>query len=137
MIKHSVIRTFNNNLIKTKVDLVIRHITAARCKGETSVEIRFAKPAVKKLGSDDIPQLHFDQLRHINQMHIALRQMDPIEELTNVILNFTRAALCRREDFQAWRESEWQQHDKYRLQDMFGPPIPCPRGTTVLPFVWT
>ena len=71
MIKHSVVRSVNDNPVKSKMDL-IRHITAARCKGDSHVEIRFAKPATTKLGNDDISQLHFDQLRHINQMHIAL-----------------------------------------------------------------
>ena len=80
-----------------------------------------------KLGNDEIPQLHVDQLRHINQMHIALREMDPIDELTDHFLHFTRTALRRREDFQQWRGSEeWQQHDKYLLQNMFGNPIPRP-----------
>ena len=112
-----------------------RHITAARCKGDTHVTIRFAKPAVTSLGNDEIPQLHFDQLRHINQMHIALRE--PVDELTDTFLNFSRAQLRRREDYQEWRDSEWVQHNKYRLQNMFGDPIPRPPESVVLPFVWT
>jgi hypothetical protein len=102
MIKHSVIRSVNDHPVKSKADL-IRHITAARCKGDTRVKIRFAKPAVTSLGNDEIPQLHFDQLRHINQMHIALRE--PVNELTDAFLNFTRAQLRRREDYQEWRDS--------------------------------
>ena len=98
MIKHSVIRSVNDHVIRSKSDL-IRHINKARIHRETHVEIRFAKPAVTKLGTDTIPQLHFDQLRHINQMHIALTQMDASDELTDRFLNFTRAALRGREDF--------------------------------------
>ena len=134
MIKHSVIRSVNDQRVRSKMDL-IRHINDARCKGDTSVDIRFAKPAVMKIGSDEIPQLHVDQLRHINQMHIALRE--PVNELTDAFLNSTRAQLRNREDYQEWRDSEWMQHNKYLLQDMFGDPIARPTMAVVLPFVWT
>ena len=63
--------------------------------------------------------------------------MDPLDELTDRFLHFTRAQLQKREDFEEWRDSEWSQHDKYLLQQMFGDPIPCPPGAIVLPFVWT
>ena len=135
-IKHSVIRSVDDQVVRNKADL-IRFINEARCKRATHVTIRFVKPAITKLGTDDIPQLHFDQLRHINQMHIALREMDPCDELTDAFLNFTRAQLRRRDDYQEWRDSEWSQHDKYLLQDMFGEPIPRPQEAIVLPFVWT
>jgi hypothetical protein len=107
----------------------------ARVKRDTHVEIRFAKPAVTKLGMDEIPQLHFDQLRHIHQMHIELR--NPVDEYNDAFLDYTRAQLRKREDYQQWRASEWKQHDKYRLQNMFGNPIPRPQNATVLPFVLT
>ena len=116
MIKNSVIRSVNDHTIRSKADL-IRHISQHRSiactKGNhLTVDIRFTKPAVMKLGrkNDDIPQLHFDQLRHINQMHIALREQ--VDELTDAFLNFTRAQLQRREAFQEWRDSEWTQHNK-------------------------
>ena len=130
MIKHSVIRSVDNNPVKSKIDL-IRHINAARSKGNTSVEIRFAKPVVMTLGNDEIPQLHFDQLRHINQMHIELRE--PVDELTDAFLNFTRAQLRRREVYKEWRDSEWTQHNKYRLQNMFGNPIARPHCQPFFP----
>ena len=136
MIKHSVVRSVNDHVVHSKADL-IRYVQEARSARAPHVTIRFAKPAVTRLGNDDIPQLHFDQLRHINQMHIALREMDPCDELTDVFLNFTRAQLRRREDYQEWQNSEWSQHDKYLLQDMFGAPIPRPLDAIVLPFVWT
>ena len=136
MIKHSVIRTVDDHTIRSKEDL-IRYINKARTTRATHVTITFAKPAVTKTGSNDMPQLHFDQLRHINKMQTALREMDQHDELTDVFLNFTRAQLRRREDFQEWRDSEWTQHNKYLLQDMFGAPIPRPIDAVVLPFVWT
>ena len=134
MIKNSVIRSVNDHPIRSKADL-IRRINTARINGDSTVTMRFAKPAVMKLGNEDIPQLHFDQLRHINQMHIALRA--PVDELTDAFLNFTRAQLRRREDYQEWRDSEWTQHNKYKLQQMFGDPIARPSMSVVLPFVWT
>ena len=140
MIKHSVVRSVNDQPVRPKADL-IRHINAARCTGATQhVTIRFAKPVVTKLGPDDIQQLHFDHLRrHLNQMHLALREIDPHDELTDAFLNFTRAQPRKRDDFQEWRKSEWSQHDKYLLQNMFSDPIPRrpPDVAVVLPFVRT
>ena len=67
MIKNSVIRSVNDKPIKTKAGLIL-HIITARCRRDTHAEIRFAKlVAVMKLGQEEIPQLYFDQLRHINQ----------------------------------------------------------------------
>ena len=40
-------------------------------------------------------------------------------------------------DFDKWIQGEWDQLNKYELQNMFGDPIPWPDGATVLPFVWT
>ena len=52
-------------------------------------------------------------------------------------MNYTRAKLCKHDDFETWQQSEWLQHDKYKLQNMFGDPIRRPIDAIVLPFVWT
>ena len=69
-------------------------------------------------------------------MYTALRT-EPIDEIMDAFLHYTRAQLRKRPDYQLWRESEWAQHDKYALQHMFGDPIARPHLATVLPFVWT
>ena len=71
----------------------------------------------------------------MNQLHVFTRE--PLDERNDAFFNYTRAQLCRRDDYQTWREAEWKQHDKYALQHMFGKPIPRPADATVLPFVWT
>ena len=82
-------------------------------------------------------QLHFDQLRHLNQLHAEL--YNPPDEMRDAFLNYTRAQLRKRQDYQEWRATEWSQLDKYELQDMmFGKPIPRPFfEAIILPFVWT
>jgi hypothetical protein len=93
-----------------------------------------AKIAICTKDDDETPQLHFDQLRHLNQLHIALRA--PANETNNASLSFSLHQLRKRPDYDKWRQSEWQQHDKYALQNMFGKPIPRPAHAIVLPFVW-
>ena len=60
-IKNAVLRTADDTVIHTAADLT-RHIATARARNATHVTFRFAKPAVTKIGEDDMPQLHFDQL---------------------------------------------------------------------------
>ena len=52
-------------------------------------------------------------------------------------LNLTCAKLKLQDDFDKWIQGEWNQLDKYELQDKIGDPIPWPDRATVLPFVWT
>ena len=132
-IRNSVLRSIDTHPMRTDAQ-VQAYIRAARARQETHVNIAFAKIEVRIAEEDDIPQLHFDQLRHLNQLHSMIRQ--PLDESQDVFLNFTRAQLKKQPDYQDWRESEWRQHDKYKVQDMFGEPIKCPHGAIVLPFVW-
>ena len=134
-IRNSIIRTVDNVRVRTRKHLTQR-VKDARERKATHVTVKFTKLAVTQHGNEDeIPQLHFDQLRHINKLHMALRNLD--HDAVDAFLNYTRAQLRKRPDYQQWRESEWQQHDKYFLQNMFGDPILCPDGAIVLPFVWT
>ena len=133
-IRNSVVRSVNNKPVRCISDF-IEHVSTARRNHDAKVEIRFAKPATRCDEETDILQLHFDQLRHLNQLHVELRQ--PENELLDAFLNYTRAQLRKREDYQEWRTSKWSQLDKYELQNMFGTPIPRPFAAIVLPFVWT
>ena len=110
----------------------------ARRSHQAEVEIRSAKQAVRLDNVTDILQLHsFDQLCHLNQLLVELRQ--PLDETTDAFLNYTRAQLRKREDYQAWQQdTEWsQQLNKYEIQNMFGAPIPRPFLAIDLSFVWT
>jgi hypothetical protein len=134
LIRNSVVRSVNNKPVRCIRDF-IDHVATARRNYEPKVEIRFARPAIRCDDATDILQLHFDQLRHLNQLHVELRQ--PQNELIDAFLNYTRAQLKKREDYQEWRRSEWSQLDKYELQNMFGTPISRPFEAIILPFVWT
>ena len=134
LIRNSVVRSVNNKPVRTIQDF-IEHIAEARRNHQPKVQIRFAKPAIRCDEATDILQLRFDQLRHLNQLHVELRQ--PQDELRDAFLNYTRAKLRKRDDYQEWRASEWNQLDKYELQNMFGDPIPRPFEAIILPFVWT
>ena len=93
------------------------------------VKIVVAKHAVSAIPCDDVPQLHYDQLRHIHQV-----TSNPEADI--VVITLTRAQLKKTPEFHHWVQGEWAQHNKYRQQDMFGTPIPRPKGAIVLPFVW-
>jgi hypothetical protein len=100
----------------------------------THVTMTFAKIAVCTDDNNEIPQLHIDQLCHLNQLRIALRAQT--NEANDAFLNFTRTQLRKRPNYDQWHQSEWQQHDTYALQNMFGSPIPRAEHAMVLPFVW-
>jgi hypothetical protein len=106
-----------------------------RQHGATWLHLTFAQVEKQSVTTNEIPKSHDDHLRHINQIHIALRraQRMPIDI---AFINLTRSKLKKRDDCQKWRQAEWAQHNKYKMQDMFGAPIRRSRGATVLPFVW-
>ena len=132
-IRNSVLRSIDQRAMRTE-EQVKTYLATARANRATHVEVTFAKIEVPVADDDDIPRLHFDQLRHLNQLHIMLRQ--PMDESKDAFLNYTRAQLKKRPDYQDWRKSEWRQHHKYAIQNMFAEPIPCPKDAIVLPFVW-
>ena len=138
LIRNSVLRSVNNIPVRCIQDFV-KAVAQARHNYayEVKVQIRLAKPTVRANAVNDILQLHFDQLRHIlNQLHVELRQPHAYEH-KDAFLNYTRAQLRKREDYQEWRNTEWKQLDKYEMQNMFGDPIPRPFLAIILPFVWT
>ncbi|KAI2502314.1 hypothetical protein MHU86_12118 [Fragilaria crotonensis] len=132
-IRNSVVRSLNSTRVRSRTHMV-QLIQESRSQGRAHVTLILAKIAVRTNDDDEIPQLHFDQLRHLNQLHIALRA--PTNEVNDAFLNYTRAQLRKRPDYNEWRQSEWQQHNKFALQNMFGKPIPRPDHAIVLPFVW-
>jgi hypothetical protein len=97
------------------------------------VKLVAAKHAIAAVSSDDVPQLHYDQLRHIH--HVTKSQLH--QEDTDVqVITLTKAQLKKTPEFHHWVQGECAQHNKYQKQNMFGAPIPCPVGAIVLPFVW-
>lgn len=134
-IRHAVLRSLNGTIVKTIAQVRQLLDTHRRASGRYA-DFEFAKVEPRVEPDTDIPHLHFDQLRHINQLHIAIR-LDQHLLPDPVFLNLTRSQLKKRDDYDQWRKAEWTQHDKYKAQGMFGAPIPRPRGATILPFVWT
>ena len=132
-IRNSVLRSIDDHQMRTEAQ-VKAYVTIARARRETHVQITFAKIEVRIEADEEIPQLHFDQPQHLNQLHILIRQST--DETRDAFLSYTRSRLKRQPGYQEWRDSEWRQHDKYKVQDMFGEPVPCPSGANVLPIVW-
>ena len=100
MIRNSVVRSVNSTRVRFRAHTV-ELIKATRSQGLHQVELIFAKIAVRT-DTDD-------QLRHLNELYIALR--DPVNEVLDAFLNFTRAQLRKCPDYAQWHKSEWQQHD--------------------------
>jgi hypothetical protein len=77
-IRKAVIRSVNDTRVRSRQDL-IRLIQEALQRRDQKVMITFAKIAVRDSTTEEedapeIPQLRFDQLRHLNQMHIAMHE---------------------------------------------------------------
>ena len=113
--------------------------------------------------AEGIPQLNFDQLNAIAHHLRAIKHntktwetLDPdhtdkdaqhyatINGLLPVKL--TRRIVQQQPDWDLWQQSKFKQHDSYKAQEMFGPPMPRPNtkdkkgneiNITILPFVWT
>jgi Reverse transcriptase (RNA-dependent DNA polymerase) len=127
-LRHSVLRSVNNIRVKTLRE-VTTMIATARLHRQPTITLEFAKIEARSHTDTDIPQLHFDQLRHIHAIRVSMEDRHTI--------TLTRSMLKKRDDYVKWKTAEWGQHDKYETQQMFGQPIPRPHGATVLPFVWT
>ena len=119
----------------------INHLRTINC---THVTLVFAKLDTTSMDNTGVPQLHFDQLRHIHNVtttHAA--QLNTVtENKKNIhepqkLPTLTRKKLKLRPDFHEWQASEFAQHNKYRSQGMFGDPVPKPHNAITLPFVWT
>ena len=89
LVRNSVVRSVNINPVKNIQDFIDHVEQVRRTHDGAKVEIRFTKPAVNTSEDTDILQLHFDQLRHLNQLHIEMH--NPSDETRDVFLNYTRA----------------------------------------------
>ncbi len=69
-----------------------------------------------------------------SQLHITIRA--PANEVNDSFLNDTRAQLRKHPGYNEWRQSKFQQHNKFAVQNMFGDPIPHPEHAIILAFVW-
>ena len=140
-IRHAVLLSINHTRIHSLLDVstALAHTRAAH---ESYADFTFARIEPRTHSDPDIPQLHYDQLKHIHELLISPASLpSPLMHSDHplaVALNLTRAKLKLQADFDKWIQGEWAQLDKYELQNMFGDPIPWPAdGATVLPFVWT
>jgi hypothetical protein len=60
--------------IRSELDFRM-HIAELRSRNIARVTIQFAKIDIKANGDTGVPQLHFDQLRHIHRIASHLRRM--------------------------------------------------------------
>ena len=140
--KDATIRSVGAETVRDKATFA-GVIATLRQRRTPLVHIILARHEVPELPIVDMPQLHYDQLKHINHLQNRCRQrtakhkeckMMVIMTLSETIM-LTRSQLKKRSDYQQWRLAEWTQHNKYKTQNMFGNPIKRPHGATVLPFV--
>lgn len=134
-LRNSILMQIHHHRIYCLAD-VHAVIARSRLAREPFVTFTFARIEPRTQADMYIPQLHYDQLKHLHALLGSLGASCPSPTLP-VDLNLTRAKLQLQPDFDKWIRGEWNQLDKYELQHMFGDPIPWPDGATVLPFVWT
>ena len=142
-LKGALLLRLDGQRITTTSDF-ISHLNQLRTLHRTHATLMFAKMDTTSLDNTGVPQLHFDQLRHIH--HILTHNSNPAPNATGNTKNphdsqklpvLTRKKLKLQPDFHLWQASEYAQHNKYRSQGMFGDPIPKPHNAITLPFVWT
>ena len=140
----ATVRLVGDTPIRTRNDF-IGAVATLRQRRATRVHIIVARHEIPLTHTLEIPQLHYDQLKHVNTIQNRMRAQRTAKHKGEQIymlmtaqatIMLTRSQLKRREDYQQWRSAEWTQHNKYRAQKMFGTPIKRPPGATVLPFVW-
>ena len=144
--RHGTIRAINGIYVDTIQDIQ-ETVTKLKGSNATTCTITIAHPEIPEpLTHEGIPQLHFDQLHMLAHHLHVLKYGDnydlwddkttkpPLSEATihqAIADGITPAKLT-------WLHAEWKELDSYDKQNMFGEPVPRPRGpTTVLPFVWT
>jgi hypothetical protein len=155
--RHGTIRAIDGEYMDTIEDI---HLTFKRLleSNRMNCEITIAHHEISQpLTASGIPQLHFDQLHAIAHHLHVMRYGDDydlwgkygsfpeVDESTihnaiadeQTVARFTRRQLCKRTDWQVWKEAEFKQLNSYNTQNMFGAPIRRPPKSTVLPFVWT
>ena len=148
-LQQATVRTVEAHPIRSRQDFA-NTITTLRRRRTPKVTIIVARHEVPLSDTQAIPQLHYDQLRHLNTIQNVMRQQQwrslrtakrkgeqvNILQTTTETIMLTRSQLKRRDDYQTWRKAEWTQHNKYKTQQMFGDPVRRPSGAIVLPFVW-
>ena len=102
-LRHSALRSVDNTRVTTLRDLT-ELIAKARLDGQRALTLEFAKVEVRSHTDTDIPQLHFDQLRHIHAIRVSMEDKHTI--------TLTRSTLKKRDDYARWKEAEWSQHEK-------------------------
>jgi Reverse transcriptase (RNA-dependent DNA polymerase) len=135
-IRGSIILRINDMITHTSSD-VRQIITQLRDQKLPTATLTFATLEGATKDNTGVPQLHFDQLRHIHNLTAAPDKITNSQHTIQKPAHLTRKLLKTRPDFHLWKQSEFSQHDKYRSQGMFGDPIPKPLGAVTLPFVWT
>ena len=150
-IKGGYIRAINGDPINSRDDLIQKIKTIGPQHSHIVCTIAAIQP-VPIHPDTGVPQLHFDQIRVIDQhMHsVRYDEQQPIDEAppfdNSVQLNktmgppLTRRRLMQQPDWEDWFKSEHLQLDQYETQNMFSEPTSLPTDMTdvnVLPMIWT
>jgi hypothetical protein len=81
-----------------------------------------------------LPQLYFDQLR-VMKRHISHAALAVIHKAVTGP-KFNRRHLQQQLNWNEWKNAEWIQLEKYRKQNMFGPPCTAPIDASIFFWVW-
>ena len=131
-LRHAILLSIDGTRIHNLLD-VTTALAKSRAAHHASAECTFAKIEPRAHADHDVPQLHYDQLKHIHQLLVSdIPTPITLPSDCQAALNLTRAKLKLQDDFDQWIKGEWNQLDKYELRDMFGTSIPWPDGATVL-----
>lgn len=111
----ATVRLVENKPIRTRTDF-IGAVATLRQRKAPEVHTIVARHEIPLTYTLEIPQLHYDQIQHLNILQNRMRAKrtakhkgEQIHTLMTVqaTIMLTRSHLKRREDFQKWRSAEW------------------------------
>ena len=103
-IKDAVVRKLQSTRIHTK-DEFVNQLHQLRHHRVPQVTVEVAKYEVPDTQNMEMPQLHYDQLRHINMMQNAMKEV--AQGGVDAIISLTRMQLKQRSDYEKWKQAEW------------------------------
>ena len=126
----------NDRLVSTPDDFRAA-VARLRATSAGTCTLTFTFDAVHNVLSESgLPQLYFDQLRHIRQTVRDLQPAATAHRAQSDAPKLTRRRLRGDPDWPAWQLAEYKQLDQYEAQGMFGEPCVPPPDAAVFNWVW-
>ena len=126
-----------DNRLVANVDDATTIVKSLCTAGTSQCVLTFTFDAVRNTLSDTgLPQLYFDQLRHIRQTVRDMKSSATARRAQSDSLKLTRRRLKQGSEWPAWLLAEHKQLDQYEAQGMFGAPCSAPSDAAVFNWVW-